>query len=227
MANFICPNCKKEYEKKTEDEYCNNQPECEYGLGWLTEHSSTSPAEDLLAENTLTPISFEREIGICVLMMDGSYSMVDPAFPSSDYPGNKYDLIARNSAAGIWSLKNSTHIDDAYIALCVFAGKPLWIWTKSIKEIIEEYENRQHFSSFLYETLEKKTLEPKATNINEAINLSYKIYKQYLNGNFKDFGGLADFKPLEHHVVRQDQNNKEDFYNYSKCSCFHLYRRGT
>ena len=110
MSKFICPNCKKEYEKKTEDGYCNNQPECEYGLGWLTELSSATPTEETAEANSPDPISFEREIGLCVLMMDGSYSMADPAFPSSDYPGNKYDLISRNSAAGIWSLKNLTHI---------------------------------------------------------------------------------------------------------------------
>jgi hypothetical protein len=220
MTKFICPNCKKEYEKKTEDGYCNNQPECEYGLGWLTEFSSTTPTEETSETRSPDPISFEREIGLCVLMMDGSYSMADPAFPSSDYPGNKYDLIARNSAAGIWSLKNLTHIDSAYIALCVFAGKPIWIWTKSIKEIVDEYQNRQSFSDFIYETLEKKTLEPKATNINAALSLAYDIFQQYLEGDLKDFGRLTDFKPLEHQVVRQDEKGQEDFITIPNARVF-------
>ncbi len=220
MTKFVCPNCKKEYDKKTEDGYCNNQPECEYGLGWLTELSTTTSAEETTETSSPDPISFEREVGLCVLMMDGSYSMADPAFPSSDYPGNKYDLVARNSAAGIWSLKNLTHIDSAYIALCVFAGKPTWIWTKSIKEIIDEYQNRQNFSDFIYETLEKKTLEPKATNINQAISLAYDIFQQYLEGNLKDFGGLTDFKPLEHQVVRQDDKGQEDFITIPNARAF-------
>jgi hypothetical protein len=220
MTKFVCPNCKKEYEKKTEDGYCNNQPECEYGLGWLTELSSTIPKEETSETSSPGPISFEREIGLCVLVMDGSYSMADPAFPSSDYPGNKYDLIARNSAAGIWSLKNLTHIDSAYIALCVFAGKPIWIWTKSIKEIVDEYQSRQNFSDFIYETLQKKTLEPKATNINAALNLSYDIFQQYLEGNLRDFGGLTDFKPLEHQVVRQNDKGQEDFITIPNARAF-------
>ena len=211
MTKFACPNCKKEYDEKTGDGYCNNQPECEYGLGWLTELASTNSTEETSETNFPDPISLERELGLCVLMMDGSYSMADPAFPSSDYSGNRYDLIARNSATGIWSLKNLTEIDSAYIALCVFAGKPSWIWTKSIKEMITEYQSRQNFSDFIYETLAKKTPEPKTTNINAALNLAYKIFEQFMEGNLKDFGGLTDFKPLEHQVVRQNEKGKEDF----------------
>ena len=180
MDKFVCPNCKKEYEKKTEDGYCNNQPECEYGLGWLIELDEKTPKEKTTEASSPNLISFERELGLCVLMMDGSYSMADPAFPSADYPGNKYDLIAHNSAAGIWSLKNLTNIDNAYIALCVFAGKPNWIWTKSIKEIIDEYQNRQNFSNFICDTLKNNTLAPKSTNINEALSLTYNVFQQYV-----------------------------------------------
>ena len=93
MSKFFCPKCKKVFDKITEDGYCNNQPECEYGLGWLTEFSSTVPTNKFEESISPAPLSIEKEIGLCVLMMDGSYSMADPAIPSSDYPGNKYDLI--------------------------------------------------------------------------------------------------------------------------------------
>ena len=36
-------------------------------------------------------------------MMDGSLSMGDLAFPTTDYPGDKFQLVSMNAAGGVWS----------------------------------------------------------------------------------------------------------------------------
>ena len=199
MARYVCTNCKTEYDAKTADGFCSNQPACEYGSGWLkeiAESGANAPAVTAEGETAPPALSFEREIGICILMMDGSLSMGEPAFPTTDFPGNKYQLIATNAAGGIWSLKNVTHSEDAYIALCLFAGKPDLIWVKSVQEIVKLFETRDKFADFIRTTLETKTPEPRVTNINSAVNFAYEIYAAYLKGDLKAYGLAENFKPL-------------------------------
>ena len=210
MAKFICPKCKKIYNDKTTDGFCDNQPDCEYGSGFLVEAPEIE-SSGTSTEIEATSLEFQREVGLCILMMDGSYSMADPAFPSSDFAGTKYDLIARNASGGIWSLKNLTHSSDAFIALCVFAGEPKLLWVKNILEIIEEFGSRQLFADFIHQALEKETLKQKSTNITSAIQFAHDIYQSYLKGDLTDFAGINDFKPLLHQLARQKEGGMEDF----------------
>lgn len=221
MARYVCTNCNAEYEEKTPDGFCSNQPACEYGSGWLkevtAEGGTRGPASAPPLENgggqsgPGGPLSFEREIGLCILMMDGSLSMGETAFPSTGYPGNKYHLVSMNAAGGIWSLKNITRPEDAFIVLCAFAGKPELVWIKNVKEIVAEHKTREAFSEYLYQTLETRTPEPRVTNLNSAVNLAYAIYKAYMNGDLSGFGGIKDFKPLSHKVVRHDGQGGEEY----------------
>ncbi len=215
MPRYICTNCKTEYEAKTADGFCSNQPTCEYGSGWLKEIAesgeSAPDAATAAGSEAEPPISFDREIGLCILMMDGSLSMGEKAFPTTDYPGNKYQLIATNAAGGIWSLKNVTHSESAYIALCIFAGKPDLVWVKSVQEIIQLFETRDKFADFIRTTLETKTPEPGVTNINTAVNFAWQIYEAYLKGDLTAYGAPDNFKPLSHKVVCHDSQGAEEY----------------
>lgn len=221
MAKYVCTNCNAEYQEKTPDGFCSNQPACEYGSGWLKEVAAEAgkpgPSSAPSAENpggqsgSGEPLAFEREIGLCILMMDGSLSMGETAFPSTDYPGNKYRLVSMNAAGGIWSLKNITHAEDAFIVLCAFAGRPELLWIKNVKEIVAEHKTREAFSDYLYQTLEAKTPDPRVTNLNSAVNLAHQIYTAYMKGDLSGFGGTKGFKPLTHKVVRHDGQGGEEY----------------
>ena len=136
--------------------------------------------------------------------------MGDLAFPKTDYPGTKYRLVSMNAAGGIWSLKNMTHAENAYIALCVFGGKPRLVWIKSVKDIVAEYGTQEDFANYIHKVLQEQTPEPKVTNIATAVKLAYDIYAAYLAGDLSRFGGSADFRPLIHKVVKQSGGG-EDF----------------
>lgn len=212
MARYICTNCKTEYDVKTADGFCNNQPACEYGSGWLKEIGESGVDAPAVASDAAAPqISFDREIGLCILMMDGSLSMGEKAFPTTDYPGNKYQMIATNAASGIWTLKNVTHSEDAYIAICVFAGKPGLVWVKSVQEIIALFETKEKFADFIRTTLETKTPEPRVTNINSAVSFARQIYEAYLKGDLTPYGGVDNFKPLSHKVVSLTKQGGEEY----------------
>ncbi len=219
-TRYICTQCGQEYDSQTEDGFCTNQPDCEYGSGWLKEITVTTEMpqsqETAVPEPEQTPaeppsIDFKNEIGFCILMMDGSLSMGDEAFPSTDYPGDKYKLVAMNAAGGIWSLRNMTHSESAYIALCVFAGSSKLVWIKSVREIIEEFRDKPAFADELVRILKEETPEQKLTNIREALELSYGLYKDYLSGDLAGFGGPSDFQPIMHSLVRTEESGEESF----------------
>ncbi len=218
MAKFVCTQCNKEYDQPTPDGFCTNQPDCEYGSGWLKEvKGAPASATDATDEATASapepePIGFENEIGLCILMMDGSLSMGDLAFPTTDYPGDKFQLVSMNAAGGVWSLKNITQADNALIALCVFGGAPKLEWIKSVKEIVDDYGDEAAFGEYIRLILETKTPEPRTTNLNEALKLAHEIYQAYLKGGLSEHGGIKDFKPLVHKTVRVGGGQgEEDF----------------
>lgn len=206
MPKYLCKRCNKKYEAMTPEGFCNNQPDCEYGSGWLSEVKDGDTGAE--ASSAAPAIRFDNEAGLCVLMMDGSLSMGDLAFPKTDYPGTKYRLVSTNAAGGIWSLKSMTHADNAHIALCVFGGKPELVWIKSVKDIVGEYGTQEDFANYIHDVLQKQTPEPKVTNIATAVKLAYDIYAAYLAGNLSPFGGIADFRPLIHKVVKQSADGE-------------------
>jgi hypothetical protein len=207
MPKFICTHCHAEHQQMTPDGFCTNQPQCEYGAGWLKEVRDGETAATAVAP----PVGFEREVGLCILLMDGSLSMGDFAFPNTDYPGNKYKLVSMNAAGGIWTLKNITQAGDAHIALCVFGGKPRLVWVKSVQEITAEFGAREKLADFLEQTLITQTPDPRVTNINEALRLAHAIHQAFLRGDLSEFGGAKNFKPLSHKVVKQNERGEEEF----------------
>lgn len=99
MPKYVCKRCNKKYEAMTPEGFCNNQPDCEYGSGWLSEVKDGDTGAE--ASSAAPAIRFDNEAGLCVLMMDGSLSMGDLAFPKTHYPGTKYRLVSTNTAGAI------------------------------------------------------------------------------------------------------------------------------
>ncbi|QPJ60446.1 MAG: hypothetical protein G3M70_00495 [Candidatus Nitronauta litoralis] len=205
MPQYICSQCNKEYDTITADGFCTNQPECEFGTGWLREKGSAKSADD----SGLTPLEFGNEAGLCILMMDGSFSMNEPAFPESDYPGTRYKLVAMNAAGGIWSLKSMTHRESAYLALAVFGGEPKLVSIKSVEDIFKEHDTPEALADSIQKTLENETPDARFTNINSAVQLAYEIKQAFIGGDLSGFGGPTDFKPVIHPVVRGSEEREE------------------
>lgn len=207
MPKYICSQCGKEYDTITADGFCTNQPDCEFGTGWLKEAGSGQKAGEESAG--LTPMGFENEAGLCILMMDGSLSMGEPAFPDSDYPGTRYKLVAMNAAGGLWSLRSMTHQDAAYLALCVFAGEPRLILLESVEELFKKHDTPEALADTLQNMLEKETPDARFTNINTAVQLAYDIKQAFIGGDLSAYGGPSGFKPVIHPVVRDGTGGEE------------------
>ncbi len=205
MPQYICSQCSKEYDNITADGFCTNQPECEFGTGWLREKGSAQSSD----ASGLTPLQFDNEAGLCILMMDGSLSMNEPAFPDSDYPGTRYKLVAMNAAGGIWSLKSMTHHESAYLALAVFGGEPKLVSIKSVEDIFKEHDTPEALADSIQNILENETPDARFTNINSAVQLAYEIKQAFIGGDMAAYGGPTDFKPVIHPVVRDGEGGEE------------------
>ena len=102
---YQCATCGKSYAQATADYFCTD---CGYD-GLLVDDAVGA---------TLGKQGPDPEIGLCVLLMDASGSMKNPAFPGS--PISKMRLVANSAANGIFDLRQMGLAANAYICAMLF-----------------------------------------------------------------------------------------------------------
>lgn len=182
------------YDQMTHDGFC---PDCEYGTGLLEEVD--------VEEGKDVPVH-SGQIGLCILVCDGSGSMTDPAFPSN--PAQKMHLVARAAASGIADLYQLGKPDDAYIGIIAFGkkaslllspdGKP---FLKSIADIQRAFPTREELGQFIYDALlSEDNVDYRYTNITDALSLAKEIEDSARNGDLEKYGFSGPFKLIEQDI---------------------------
>ncbi len=138
-----------------------------------------------------------KEVGLCVLLMDASGSMAEEpyatSFPSK-YPARiesqvyaekegkltKREVVTDAAALAIFGLKNLSKKENAYVCAIKFDNDPAVMFTKTVEDLLNEYENPQKFAKYLNSELAALN---GGTNINGALNLAYSFVKKFIDGN--------------------------------------------
>lgn len=183
---YICsnsennPKCRRVYDSPTSDFFC---VDCGYDGLLIDDRLDANLREEVKTT--------QREVGLCVLLMDASGSMDTPAFQGN--PTTKLKLIAINAAKGVFSLKSMSNIDDAYICAMKFDDKVEQMFFKTVKELIIEFSNDENkFADYLYSELLKMQ---GTTDINSALRAAYSFVDKFLNKSIPNF---QDYTSLHH-----------------------------
>lgn len=190
MPKYVCSNNPQhQFDAMTADAFCT-EPDC-FGIGFLSE----SDPNTLLA----TPV-LDREVGLCVLLMDVSASMTLPALDNA--PAAKEIFVARNASAAIFDLKGMTKPEDAYIVIVTFDDNVKTILCDSIANILRNFETKEKFADFLMGHFTHGN-----TDINKALSYTKEIYDSFIKqGDLSAYGGPKNLKPVYHNVLDKKNN---------------------
>lgn len=196
MAKYTCSNNPQhQSDSMTADGFCP-QPEC-YGVGFLVEQKSGSSGGSSMHSG-----AGEREIGLCILLMDSSGSMQQTAFDAS--PAKKDQLVAGSASGGIFELKQLSNKDDAYVIAVMFDRDSKVIFAGSIAEIFTKFGTAPEFSKFLLSNFSYG-----GTDINGALNYAKQIYDDFIQrGDLSKYGGPKNVKPVKQTVLTKNGDHK-------------------
>lgn len=193
---YICSNsdnnhkCRKTYATPTADYFCLD---CGYDGLLIASNMEDASIPEMMK-------GAAEEIGLCVLLMDASGSMDNPAFEGS--PLTKMRLIAINAAQGIFELKPMSNPEKAYICAFKFDDKVKQMFFKTVKQILDEYQTVEKFADYLYtELLEMQG----TTDIIGALQAAYSFVDKFLNKSIPNF---QDYTPLEQVLYTKNGEQK-------------------
>jgi hypothetical protein len=206
MSKYVCSNNPNHvFEKMTVDGFCPEQ-EC-YGVGFLKEIYPITPVANSDPNGSepvhvLTPSN--REIGLCILVMDASGSMQDQAFSYSS--ALKEHLIAVSAAGGIFDLAQTLNIENAYVCGIMFDTTNQIIFIEPVAGILDTYSNPGNFTDFLKSKFRQMHGR---TDINNALRFAKEIYEGFMhNGDLSKYKGPNNVRPIMHTVFDKNSNKK-------------------
>ena len=201
---YQCANCSKVYQQPTADFFCTD---CGYD-GLLVEVNSVGSGNTTTSiTNTIT------DAGLCILLMDASGSMHDPAFPGS--PLSKLRLIAVSAALGIFGKNDSSDpsksiaglqqlgkADSAYICGIKFDHRVEQMFFCSVQDLLAKYNDHEQFANYLYNELNEMR---GATDINGALRAADSFAQAFKNNSIP---GLTNYSVMEHIVYTRSGETK-------------------
>lgn len=154
----------------------------------------------ILSQRDAVEIEYENELGLCVLLMDASISMVQHKVPPTKK--TRLEVIAETAAQGIFDLQGTTKSQETYICIMAFSKNVKILLLNSLHNILEKFDyNFERFASFLKAEMSQMGQD---TNINGALNAAYLLVDDFLNKKLSTFG---DYDILYH--VLLDHNMEE------------------
>jgi hypothetical protein len=136
------------------------------------------------------------EVGLCVILMDASASMTDPAFPDS--PVSKMRLVAKSAANGIFDLKRMQNNPYAYITVFKFDDRVELILMETIEKLINRFDtDEKKFENYLYDELFKMQ---QGTDINQALLQAHSLVDKFLKGQLPNFP-IKKYRPMMQRIL--------------------------
>ncbi len=145
------------------------------------------------------PPGYEKEIGLCVLLMDASSSMSHQAFKGN--PLTRMHLIASSAATGIFDLKRMHNNPNAYVAAFKFDDRVDRMFLKTVAELIDEFHgDARAFADDIYQHL---FAMQQGTDINMALETAHTFVSRFLEKDLLDFPGKND-TPMQQKIMLGD-----------------------
>lgn len=172
--DWICVNdATHVFDAKTAEDHGYFCPTCAYGEGILVEGNIGSQVS--------------ADLGLCIMVLDCSGSMNDPAFQNS--PLSKNELVARSVTAGIYSLIGNSSKEFAYILIIGFDHDvDILLPFTNLETIFTNYPESKVFEQ---EILSKMKEKGGATDINEALHIAFNFTQQFINSSITSLGNYT------------------------------------
>ena len=142
----------------------------------------------------------EREVGLCILLIDASGSMQQTPFQGN--PVSKMRLISNAAAKGIFELEQMSMPSDAYICAIKFDHRVEQMFFKTVRELIDEYQDVTTFADYIYGELDKMK---GYTDINGALKVAKSFADAFLNKKIDNF---QDYTPKEDVIYTREEERK-------------------
>ena len=194
---WICSNNPKHiFENPTPDYFCDK---CEPFTGILVE----GDIEKTVDEGGTIPVvdkGKEREVGLCILLMDASGSMTHKPFKGS--PLSRMELVATSAAAGIFDLKQLSNKDNAYIAAFKFDHRVERMFIDTVGGLLKKYN--EDIKAFADDILQHLKSMQGQTNINGALKTAFSFADQFVN---KKMAHFQDYRPVKQNILKKDMSS--------------------
>lgn len=187
------------FNEPTEDYYCPLCPALEGILLEVEGHkapvTTVQPVTRTQAQRQI-PADEEREVGLCVLLMDASSSMTDPAFEGS--PLTRMRLISNSAASGIFDLERMQNNPNAYVAGFKFDDRVELMFIDTVANLINRFKEVKVFANYLYNELFKMQ---GGTDINKALQQAYSFVDKFLK---RELTGLpfTNYTPMMQRIFK-------------------------
>jgi hypothetical protein len=139
-----------------------------------------------------------REIGLCVLLMDASSSMMEPV--SDQDPKTRMQQVAESAASGIFDLQRLHNNQDAWVTAFKFDDRVEKMFEESVGGLIRRFDKDVNkFSAYIYDEL--SSLQ-QGTDINAALKRAYDYIDGFLQKKL-DFP-VKNYIPMYQPILRGD-----------------------
>lgn len=189
---WVCQtNAAHTFDEPTEDYYC---PFCPPLEGILIE-VIPSPGPGPGPGPTPPPPRPEPEVGLSVLLMDASSSMIDPAFVGS--PLTRMRLVSNSAASGIFDLERMQNNPNAYVAGFKFDDRVELMFMDTVANLIARFGDVKSFANYLHDELFKMQ---QGTDINKALRQAHTFVDKFLK---KELTGLpfTKYQPMMQRII--------------------------
>ena len=150
-------------------------------------------------EYTMGRVS-RKEVGLSVLVMDASSSMLEPAFAGS--PLSRLSLVAKTAAYGVFDLQHMQNNPNAFVTIIVFDDRVRHVFPDgpiSIASLIKRFDADVHkFALFLEEELGSMK---QGTDINAALNEAYWVVSNFMENKFRSIYD-GQYSPVQQTILK-------------------------
>ncbi|MEO5998618.1 MAG: Ig-like domain-containing protein [Chitinophagaceae bacterium] len=123
------------------------------------------------------------EVALCIILMDASASMMDPAYDGS--PLTKMRLVATSAASGIFDLERMVNNPYAFVAAFKFDDRLELMFIDTIANLIYRHEKDvTKFANYIFDELYKFQ---QGTDINQALLHAHTFVDDFLKKQLLNF----------------------------------------
>ena len=141
-----------------------------------------------------------KEVGLSVLVMDASSSMLEPAFEGS--PLSRLSLVAKTAAYGVFDLQHMQNNPNAFVTIIVFDDRVKNVFPDgpvSIASLIKRFDADVHkFALFLEEELGSMK---QGTDINAALNEAYWVVSNFMENKLMSIYD-GQYSPVQQTILK-------------------------
>jgi hypothetical protein len=198
---WVCQKVRTHIFDDTDNYYCTICPPFE---GILKEENvpdnakirEPKPIEEVVTTLKVEPGKENQEVGLCIILMDASSSMTDPAFEG--IPLTRMTLVANCAASGIFDLERMANNPNAYVACFKFDDRVELMFVDTVSNIIGRHRTIETFATYLYNELFKFQ---QGTDINKALQQAHSFVDKFLKKQLEGFP-VKNYRPMLQRILK-------------------------